>query len=83
MSIGKTQPLKNFELALQDIVHNYPNDSIKDMAQDVLNYIHGNSAGLKGEQPPVADTTAKLYVYSPETPQIVVIAFQNIGGPAA
>src|SRR6185369_6842159 len=81
LSIGKTQPLKDFEMALQDIVRNYSNDSIKDQAQDILNYIHGQTAELVGEQPPAADTTKKLYTYSPDTTHMVVIAFQNIGGP--
>ena len=81
LSIGKTQPLKTFELALEDIVRNYATDSIKDQAQLILNYIHGKSDELMGEQPPAADTIKKLYVYSPDTTQLIVISYQNIGGP--
>jgi tetratricopeptide (TPR) repeat protein len=81
LSIGKTQPLKNFELALQDIVRNYSTDSIKDQAQAILDYIHGKPPEQMGEQPPAPDTVKKLYVYNPDTTQMVIISFQNIGGP--
>ena len=81
LSIGKTQPLKSFEVALQDIIRNYATDSIKDQAQDILNYIQGKASQMKGEEPLAADTSKKLYVYSPDTTQMVMIAFQNIGGP--
>ncbi|MCX6290708.1 MAG: tetratricopeptide repeat protein [Bacteroidetes bacterium] len=81
LSIGKTQSLKTFEVSLQDIIRNYSGDPVKDQAQDILDYIHGKSSEMQGEQPPAADTTKRLYVYNPDTTQFVIIAFQNIGGP--
>ncbi len=82
LSIGRTQNVKSFELALQDIIRNYSSDPVKEQAQDILDYIHGNSGDMKGDMPPpAADTVQRLYVYNPDTVQLVVIAFQNIGGP--
>ncbi len=81
LSIGRTQNIKTFEVSLQDIIRNYSNDPVKDQAQDILDYIHGNGAEIKGEMPPAADTVQRLYVYNPDTTQLVIVAFQNIGGP--
>ncbi len=81
LSIGKTQSLKTFELSLQDIVRNYASDPVKEQAELILAYIHGSAGEAPGEQPPLVDTTARLYVYNPDTAQFVVVSFQNIGGP--
>ncbi len=80
LSIGKTQNVKAFEVALQDIIRNYSADPVKDQAQDILDFIHGKGADIKGEAPPAADTTHRLYVYNPDITQYVIVAFQNIGG---
>jgi tetratricopeptide (TPR) repeat protein len=87
LSIGRTQPLPVFEAALNELVKNYANDSIADVAQQVLDYIHDT----KNVPPPVGDApvsgfdtssvNAKLYTYLPDTTHFVILIFQNIGGP--
>ncbi len=89
LSIGRTQSLPNFEASLNDIVRNYPNDSIKDVAQEILDYIHDtkNVPPSVGEAPvPISgDVTSaanqKIFTYMPDTTHFVVLIFQNIGGP--
>src|SRR5205085_919814 len=90
LSIGRTQPLPVFEASLRDIIRNYSNDSIRDIAQDILDYIHNKSEteGSEGSEAfvpvPENDTTSenkKIYTYLPDTLHDVVLIFQNIGGP--
>ncbi len=87
LSIGRTQPLPVFEASLKDIIRNYQNDSVRDVAQDILDYIHNKKdAEEVVEFVPVQenDTTAanrKIYTYLPDTLHDVILIFQNIGGP--
>jgi tetratricopeptide (TPR) repeat protein len=87
LAIGRTQPLPVFEASLNDIMKNYANDSIAEVAQQILDYIHDT----KNVPPPVGDApvsgfdtskaNAKLYTYLPDTTHFVILIFQNIGGP--
>jgi hypothetical protein len=88
LSIGRTRPLPVFEASLNDIVKNYAADSVKDVAQDILDYIHSQNKtnALPGDAPVVVGDSAsmkaneKLYVYKPDTLHYALLIFQNIGG---
>ncbi len=86
LSIGRTQALPAFEASLNDIVRNYSNDSVKDVAQDILDYIHNKNnksdPNLSGNPlpPDTASENKKLYSYLPDTLHNVVLILQNIGG---
>ncbi|CAN5487745.1 hypothetical protein BH11BAC2_BH11BAC2_01540 [soil metagenome] len=43
MAIGKTKTLPEFELALEEVVRNYPKDTAATRAKEILDYIHGTS----------------------------------------
>ncbi len=85
LSIGRTQPLPVFEASLNDIIKNHSTDSVKDAAQEILDYIHNKNISAPGDMPvSLPDTSAankKLYTYFPDTTHNVVLIFQNIGGP--
>jgi tetratricopeptide (TPR) repeat protein len=88
LAIGKTQALPAFEASLNDVIRNYSTDSVKDAAQEILDYIQN-----RGETPepppdltmPASDTStavadAHLYKYLPDTVHHVILITQNIGG---
>ena len=87
LAIGRTQPLAAFEVSLNDIIRTYSSDSIKDVAQGILDFIH--SKGPENIMPletlPTAVdstlTTDNQFSYLPDTLHVVVLIFQNIGGP--
>jgi outer membrane protein assembly factor BamD (BamD/ComL family) len=90
LAIGRTQPLPQFEASLDEIIRTYPDDPVKDEAQNILDYIHEKQGKIPPATslappppPPATDTVADkhLYTYLPDTIHYVVIAFQNIGGP--
>lgn len=85
LSIGKTQPLPVFEASLNEIIRNYSADSVKDAAQEILDFIHNKNTGISFK-PIETDTAATtidvhLYNYLPDTLHQVVLIFQNINGP--
>ncbi len=87
LSIGRTQPLPVFEASLNDIVRNYSSDSVKYVAQEILDFISNRSLekdSAQGIIPLVEDTTGvndKIFSYLPDTLHNVILIFQNIGGP--
>jgi len=86
LSIGRTQPMPQFEASLNDLIRTYADDPVKDEAQAILDYIHGGGSKNTNAVPPPSpalDTAAnkKMYTYNPDTVHFVVIIFQNIGGP--
>jgi tetratricopeptide (TPR) repeat protein len=83
LSIGKTQPLPVFEASLNEIVRNYAADSVKDAAQDILDYLHKSKGTDAPATAPAPDTSSagRLYTYLPDTLHNVVLIFQNINGP--
>ena len=87
LSIGRTQPLPVFEASLNDIIRNHSTDSVRYMAQDILDYIHTkNETPDVSVAPPViandtTDANKKIYSYMPDTLHYAVLIFQNIGGP--
>ncbi|MFN8167132.1 MAG: tetratricopeptide repeat protein, partial [Bacteroidia bacterium] len=86
LSIGRTQPLPTFEASLNDIIRNYPDDSVSIQAQDILDVIHNaGKDNLKGEAPVNASNDSihrvlNPFNYLPDTTHYVVLIFQNIGG---
>jgi hypothetical protein len=86
LAIGRTQPLPVFEASLNEIVRNYPNDSIRDVAQEIIDYIGSQTELPVVGDAPVSgpDTSAanqRFYTYQPDTTHFVILIFQNIGGP--
>ena len=87
LSIGRTQQLSVFEVSLNDIIRNYSTDSVKDVAQEILDYIHNKKTDNETPKeviPATKDTSAvnnKLFSYLPDTLHNVILIFQNIGGP--
>ncbi len=79
MSIGHIQSVGMFESSLNDVIRLYPTDPVKDKAQDLLDYIHGNGIEKVEAKSAGKDTTvnAPLYTYNPDTTQMVVITFKN------
>lgn len=85
LSIGHTQSVAMFESSLNDIVRLYPRDPVKDKAQELLDYIHNTSNEPEPEKKTDKKTTAKdttaaagpLFVYNPDTTQILIITFGN------
>ena len=87
LAIGRTQPLAVFEASLNDIIRTYSSDSIKDVAQGILDYIHskGSENIMPLETLPTSEDTTltsdNQFSYLPDTLHVVVLIFQNIGGP--
>ncbi len=85
LSIGKTQSLPAFEASLNEIIRNYASDSVKDAAQEILDFIHNKSnvtekPGEAGTDSAAAADT-HLYNYLPDNMHNVVLLIQNINGP--
>lgn len=83
LSIGRTQPLTQFEGALSEVVRMYPENPVKDEAQNILDYIKTNG----GKTPPAAPapptpsaSTQRAYTYLPDTLHFEILIVQNIGG---
>jgi tetratricopeptide (TPR) repeat protein len=81
LCIGRTQPVPQFEASLQEVVRLYPENPVKEQAQNILDYIHNNE-GKVTAPPATASETAnkKAFTYLPDTTHFVIIVFQNIGG---
>jgi outer membrane protein assembly factor BamD (BamD/ComL family) len=78
LAIGHTQNVSVFTASLQDIVRNYSTDSVKDQAQNILDYLNGQN---KTEERivPAPDTARRLYNYLPDTAHIVIVSFRIAG----
>lgn len=87
LAIGRTQPLQVFEASLNDIIRNHSADSVKDIAQEILDLINSGEASIDTSMeinPLSIDTIAankKLFKYIPDTLHNAILIFQNIGGP--
>ena len=80
LAIGRTQPVPQFEIALEDVVRSYPKDSVSVRAQQILDYIRnrnkkeevaGDSSAQTKEMNEVINSTA--YIFAPESPQMFLI----------
>jgi hypothetical protein len=85
LSIGKTQSLPFFEASLNEIIRNYASDSVKDAAQEILDFIHNKSSVTEKPGEAGTDSAAMadihLYNYLPDNMHDVVLLIQNINGP--
>ncbi len=85
LSIGKTQSLPAFEASLNEIIRNYASDSVKDAAQEILDFIHNKSKVTENPGEAGTDSAAAadthLYNYLPDNMHNVVLLIQNINGP--
>lgn len=84
LCIGRTQPVAQFEASLQEVVRMYPENPVKEQAQNILEYIKSNQ-GKMPAAPPAPETgkdtlNRRSFVYLPDTAHFVAIIFQNIGG---
>ncbi len=66
-AIGHVRPLEEFKTALLDVIKEYPEDPVKEQAQQILDYINKNSAA----QPKVLKTDS--YVFEESEKHIVLI----------
>ncbi|MFM9028951.1 MAG: hypothetical protein ACKOQ6_13330, partial [Bacteroidota bacterium] len=81
LSVGRTQPLPQFEASLQEVVRMYPEHPVKDEAQNILDYIKGNQGKIPDTAAaPDVQPVKRNYNYLPDTAHFVVIVFQSIGG---
>ncbi len=80
LAIGKTKPVDDFVLSLEDVVRAYPKDSVSSKAQEILDYIkHRNEnpdSTSSNSLQNVIDSSA-LFTFKPETPQYFMIIYQN------
>lgn len=86
LAIGRSQPVANFELALEDVIRGFPKDSVSIRAKDILEYIKKNRKPA-GETTAATDSTSKAnlnevidkaaYNYAPDTPHIFLILIPN------
>jgi len=84
MAIGKTKSVAEFELALEDVVRDFPKDSASFRAKEILSYIKkGNvsevprdSALSAKELANVIDSTTN-YLFEPEQQQFFLILHKN------
>lgn len=82
LSLGRTQSVPVFEASLQDIIRNYPEDPVKDQAQEILDYIHSlNEQKAKEiEQSLTNDSLpAKKYTYTPDTTHYIMVVMPISG----
>ncbi|MEP7264134.1 MAG: tetratricopeptide repeat protein [Bacteroidota bacterium] len=81
LAIGKSQPIDNFELALEDVVRGFPKDSVSIRAKEILAFIKNSkqtvnvtpedSTASKAKIDKAIDATA--FLYAPETPHLFLI----------
>lgn len=75
LAIGKTQDINNFEVALQEVVTNYPSDPVRNQAQDMLNYLQ--SLKDPGANASLTSQETSIYNYQPSVEHMVVVSFPN------
>jgi tetratricopeptide (TPR) repeat protein len=84
LCIGRTQPLPQFEASLSEVVRMYPEDPVREQAQNILDYIKSNQGKMPAAPAApegVKDSLNKrAFTYLPDTLHYVTIILQNIGG---
>lgn len=75
LSIGKTRSLKDFEVALKNVVNSYPNDSVSIAAQNILNYI--NKMNAPAQAPSTAAPVDSGFIYNADTVHQFLLVFEN------
>jgi hypothetical protein len=79
LAIGKTSARSQFELSLEDVIREYPKDSVSIRAKELLDYVKEHQA--KGDNTagniPGAFDSLSLFTFTPATPQLFLMVFQN------
>ena len=83
MAVGKTKPIQEFELALEDVIRTFPKDTVATRAKEILDFIHGkNVAEVPRDSALEAknlqnfiDSTTK-YTFTPEAVQYFLILYK-------
>jgi tetratricopeptide (TPR) repeat protein len=77
LCIGRLKPVSEFELALKQVVADYPKDSVKIRAEEILAVIHKLKFGDKA--PELSDTskTKNTYKTGPDKTHFFVLAFDT------
>jgi tetratricopeptide (TPR) repeat protein len=79
LSIGKTQPLPNFEAALKNIIAVYPKDSVSILAKAILDKMSGQQVPASGSESaePIGKTEQPqgMFTFNPDTAQMVMLLF--------
>ena len=86
LAIGKSQSVGNFEIALEDVVRNFPKDTVSVRAKDILAFIKarnepattGDSLQSNQTLNSIIDSTA--YSYAPDSPHLFLILTRRDAG---
>lgn len=78
LAIGKTKPVEDFVLSLEDVVRTYPKDSVSIRANEILEYIkhRSDSPDTSKTLSNVIDSSA-IFTFKPESPQYFMILYKN------
>lgn len=78
LAIGKTKPVADFVLSLEDVVRSYPKDSVSIRANEILEYIkhRSDSPDTSKALSNVIDSSA-IFTFKPESPQYFMILYKN------
>ena len=77
LCIGRLQPLDNFELSLKQVVADYPKDSVKIRAQEILAVINKLKFGDKMPNPADSAVAKDTYKKGPDKTHFFVLAFDT------
>jgi len=76
LAIGKTKPVDDFVLSLEDVVRTYPKDSVSISAKEILDYIKNRGNVTEVSLPEVVDSSS-LFTFKPLSPQYFMILYKN------
>lgn len=77
LAVGRTQPVTNFETALNNVIATYPKDSVSVLAKAILDKMKGGAVSNVSESgtPPAAGQPKGMFTYQPDTVQMVMLLF--------
>ena len=77
LCIGRLKPVSEFELALKQVVADYPKDSVKIRAEEILVVIHKLKFGDKAPAPLDSASAKATYKPGPDKTHFFVLAFDT------
>lgn len=88
MAVGRTRSLSEFELALEDVVRNYPKDTVSVRAKQMLDFIKGGvvseaprdtgqDAARAAQMEEQIAASSVTFSFSPENPQHFLIIYKK------
>ncbi len=85
MAVGKTRTINDFQFELEDVIRNYPKDSVSIKAKEILDYIKGNNVKetaidtLPVDTNNLSDPFAKSakYIFDANSMHFFVIIYPN------